>query len=786
MNCKQYLLTVITLALLAPMRMWAVDYYVAPNGDDDNAGTFEAPYATIQKAADIMVAGDRCLIRRGTYRETVLPQNSGTAGAPIVYMPYNNERVVIAGTEVLTGWTKAEGNIYKAPMSWDLGKGNNQLFVNGDMVVEARHPNLGTKVYSSNEDLTPDQKGYNSQWYIRDHVAELGFYGTVYCPVMHAVRFDQNAHTLTFQTPDRGSQKNIPHKVFDKPKNFFKGGLYWGQHHAWYAQSAEISGSEGNVLSVVDTHWIGRMLYGFRSGGVISGVYGLLDTAGEWFYNSDENMMYLWAPDNTDPNTLVVEAKKRNHGMIVAGKDYITIKGLYFFGTTISIDQTDHTVIDGIHAKYVSHYTHIATDGKYNIPSKRGIHLRGHNLVFKNSSIQYSASSGIYMERYDWDLEDNGHKPGVYPRANLIENNLIRYIDYYATYAAGINVCMEEGGQILRNTVSHTGRSSMNVNCGGGYHNDDLYALTVKYNKFHDAMMISGDGGLFYTYGVSNRGSEFAYNWMYNNHNKEGALLYLDLGGWEWEIHHNVFWIKDGANYRCIGPTQNRNIIYNNTLVNFGWGGYEREPKGNNNLYVNLDTVPVEIADPVAAGILGPEASALVDPENFDFSLQATSAAIDKATMTSFTFAPYADTAKADFVAKVMDYPTVIDPSEYTGAAPDLGAYEYGLPKWTAGHDWGEPNWEYPLRDQSISIRSMLAQISPVKKLTVTPKGISIIGKQWNLSVFDMQGRQVLAAHAKSNIKKTFVPMDHLSTGLFIVRLNDGVRSRTVSVSRVR
>jgi hypothetical protein len=25
------------------------------------------------------------------------------------------------------------------------------------------------------------------------------------------------------------------------------------------------------------------------------------------------------------------------------------------------------------------------------------------------------------------------------------------------------------------------------------------------------------------------------------------------------------------------------------------------------------------------------------------------------------------------------------------GKAPDLGAFEFGRPAWTAGHDWGEP-----------------------------------------------------------------------------------------------
>ena len=33
------------------------------------------------------------------------PANSGSAGAPITYMPYNNEKVVIDGADPVTGWT---------------------------------------------------------------------------------------------------------------------------------------------------------------------------------------------------------------------------------------------------------------------------------------------------------------------------------------------------------------------------------------------------------------------------------------------------------------------------------------------------------------------------------------------------------------------------------------------------------------------------------------------------------------------------------------------------------
>jgi len=54
----------------------AADYYVAPAGSDSNAGTLAAPFATLQKGADVAVAGDTVYIRGGTYSITT-PKSAG-------------------------------------------------------------------------------------------------------------------------------------------------------------------------------------------------------------------------------------------------------------------------------------------------------------------------------------------------------------------------------------------------------------------------------------------------------------------------------------------------------------------------------------------------------------------------------------------------------------------------------------------------------------------------------------------------------------------------------------
>ncbi|HEY0159189.1 MAG TPA: right-handed parallel beta-helix repeat-containing protein [Thermoanaerobaculia bacterium] len=77
----------------------ATDYYVAKTGNDSNNGTsLSTPFLTIQRGVDALAAGDRLLVRAGTYNETVtIWYKSGTSSAPIYILPYNSEAVVIDG-----------------------------------------------------------------------------------------------------------------------------------------------------------------------------------------------------------------------------------------------------------------------------------------------------------------------------------------------------------------------------------------------------------------------------------------------------------------------------------------------------------------------------------------------------------------------------------------------------------------------------------------------------------------------------------------------------------------
>jgi hypothetical protein len=116
-------------------------FVVAMSGADSNPGTLERPFRSIQHCASIVTAGQVCLIRAGTYRETVRPAQSGSSAAPIGFKAFGDGPVLISGADPVNGFT-AEGNKrFKTRLAWDLGEGKNQVFLNGKMLLEARFPN---------------------------------------------------------------------------------------------------------------------------------------------------------------------------------------------------------------------------------------------------------------------------------------------------------------------------------------------------------------------------------------------------------------------------------------------------------------------------------------------------------------------------------------------------------------------------------------------------------------------------------------------------------------------
>ncbi|KAI0768189.1 pectin lyase fold/virulence factor [Trametes elegans] len=81
---------------LTPRTKRATTIFVSPSGSDSNAGTLDAPLASINAAVELATAGNTIYLREGTHTptENIQITKSGTADAPYTVAAYNGEKVV--------------------------------------------------------------------------------------------------------------------------------------------------------------------------------------------------------------------------------------------------------------------------------------------------------------------------------------------------------------------------------------------------------------------------------------------------------------------------------------------------------------------------------------------------------------------------------------------------------------------------------------------------------------------------------------------------------------------
>ena len=330
--------------LFTSLLLPAADFYVSPNGSDASPGSLKKPFKTFEKACGMLNPGDRCFLREGVYLETLVPKGSGKDGAPISFRNYKDERAVISGGEVLSGW-KHEGNgVYSAALPWSLDD-RNQFFADGVMLHEATWPALGerplfhpnraiTKGGSENTLVCEEIPGTAADW----KGAQLWCAGgsSWICWTSIVKSYDPEAHKLTFE-----------------PK----------QSRHWYVPR------RGNAF-------------------VLRGVRYALQKPGQWHYDGETKRVHLIPPAGTSMDRLTITAKRRNYAVDLSGLSHVHLKGIQFVAAGLNTDdKSSHLVLDGLKGSYVEHSYVRDRSEQY------GVILKGSNNLLVNSELSYSSSS---------------------------------------------------------------------------------------------------------------------------------------------------------------------------------------------------------------------------------------------------------------------------------------------------------------------------------------------------------------------------------------------------------
>lgn len=584
-------------------------WYVATNGNDGGSGSLANPFRTIQQAANLAMPGDTVYIRGGVYRETVTSAHSGLPGKPITYEPYNNESVTIDGANLVSGWSGYRNSIYSAPQTPDLGEGNNEIFVDGAMVSEARWPNQGADA---------SRPTWFTASSVKVNVAATGL------------------STVTIYQP-----------WLTQPAGAWVGAtLHIAAGQEWVDQTAKVIASGNGYVTATyqqeTTYQVPRVGNRFY----LSGAFVALDSPGEWYRDPQSGRLYLRTPGSDNPVKHTVEAKARLYGFELGSLANITIHNIHLFGCTIDTNSESHGILlDHLDAEYVSQSIGITADtldpwnAQYH-PHTSGIILNGTGNILQYSTIAWSSGDGVF-------LGGSG---------NTVQDCVIHDVDYEAGDEAAVTM-LGSNEKVLYNTIYNAGRSGIVAR----FTTDSQ----ILHNVIHDVGLQTTDLGAIYTWGTDGQGTEIGHNICYNirTGGYGGVGVYLDNGSSNYIVDHNVVWNADAG--LKVNPPATYNLILNNTVQDVTWGV---ESSGSQDMtgtrYVN-NIVGGQIMAGSGAewdnNLISDGAGLFVNAGSHNYQLRHGSAAINAGQAAS----PYT--------------------SGYAGAAPDLGAYEYGAPAFAAG-----------------------------------------------------------------------------------------------------
>jgi len=240
--------------------------YVAPAGNDQNAGTAEHPLATLAAARDRLRSEEvsrqaprTVIVRGGTYYlpETLVftAEDSGSADAPVVYRAADGETPVISGGVKLDlQWQPHQDGVWKAQTP--AGLVIDQMFVDGQRQPMARYPNFA-----------PDVQPYN------------GFAADAFSP-QHAAHWSAPA----------GGYIHAMHRA------------HWGGYHY------RITGKQPDDTVSYEGGWQNNRQMGMHpEHRYVENIREELDAPGEWFHDAQTSTLYFY-PFNRAPTAAIFRA----------------------------------------------------------------------------------------------------------------------------------------------------------------------------------------------------------------------------------------------------------------------------------------------------------------------------------------------------------------------------------------------------------------------------------------------------------------------------------------------
>lgn len=597
-----------------------IQFFIAADGNDKNPGTFEKPFASLEKARDVIrdlkkinTAIERNItvyIRGGRYfRRYSFELNeadSGSKDSRIVYKAYNNERVFIDGGIVINNSDvkpvsdpgilsriidvdarpnikQVDLNLYNIPQYGAYGNRGfrrtyipapNELYIDGQPQTVASWPNKGEKPVplttvtdsgSKPRDMDYSLRGATfkydcdrpDKWIAADDLYVSGIFKVGYADdTIKVSKIDTVKHTLTTE---------LPHLYGFEVSDF--------------------------------TNWVGVNLLEE------------IDVPGEYYVDRADKKLYFYPP--YDVSSSIIQLSIMEEAMVaMENASYITFEGITFENTRgqgLYIEGGTFNLVAGCTLRniggvgiQIGQGATILPEGRHNGHGDRDYGVEApvsasrivgnwHEILYElpawnnNGGSRHGIlSCDIYNMGSGGILLGGGDRKTLTAAGNYVENCHIYEVNRLdKSYRAAVNI--SGVGNIIKNCYIH-GMEGSAIYLHG---NDHL----IEYNKIHDVLRSSSDMGAIYMgRDASEVGNVFRYNFIYGIRNPhKGGLgacaIFFDDGSIYNEVYGNYFYDIKGDYSAIFWNQGGQTSVANNIAIDCEPGLFD---KGTNNSYVKM------------------------------------------------------------------------------------------------------------------------------------------------------------------------------------------------------